>query len=183
MRFLYKFFFQTVAGWEISGDVPRHLKKYIIVVAPHTSNWDFLIGLSLRSIMRFPSNFLAKKELFKPPFGWIFKALGGYPVDRSKSSNIVEQIVSIINDQEKFVVAIAPEGTRKTVQKWKTGFYYIAHKTKTPIVLVSLDYAKKLVTWNTEFYVSGDLESDAILIDRFFKGKKGKLRFPAPVLG
>jgi 1-acyl-sn-glycerol-3-phosphate acyltransferase len=183
MRFLYKFFFQTVAGWKIVGDVPRHLKKYIIVVAPHTSNWDFLIGISLRSIMRFPSNFLAKKELFQPPFGWFFKALGGYPVDRDKSSNIVEQIVTLIKTKEQFVVAIAPEGTRKTVQKWKTGFYYIAHKTKIPIVLVSLDYVNKIVTWNTEFYVSGDLESDAILIDHFFKGKKGKLRFPAPVLG
>ncbi len=180
MRFLYKFFFFRL-GWKIIGDVPRDLKKYIIIVAPHSSNWDFLIGLSLRSIMKFPSNYLAKKELFKPPFGWLFKRLGGFPVDRDKHSNLVDQVVALYNKEEQFVIAIAPEGTRKNVSKWKTGFYHISVKAKVPIVMVALDYEHKSILWEKPFYPVGDFEIDRKVIEEFFKDIKGKNREVMPI--
>lgn len=181
MRAVYYFFFVLVGGWKIKGDVPRNLRKYIIAVAPHTSNWDFLIGLAVRSIKRFPSNFLGKKELFTSPFGWLFKKLGGYPVDRSKHTHLVDQVVQLIQENEQFVVAIAPEGTRKSVNKWKTGFYHMAYKGGIPIVLASFDYPSKTVEFSTPFYPTGDFDQDAPVIARFFDGKKGKTRGITPV--
>ncbi len=182
MRLIYKFFF-AVLGWKISGDVPRKYNKYIIIAAPHSSNWDFMIGLSVRSIMRFPSNFLAKKELFKPPFGWLFRSLGGYPVDRSKSSNIVDQVVAFFKNESSFVIAIAPEGTRSDVNKWKTGFYTIAVEAKVPIIMAGLDYKRKTVFWSEPLFPTGDLSSDALIIEAFYKNIQGKFRGVTPVLG
>lgn len=182
MRWIYKLIFWLL-GWKIQGDVPRKLKKYIIVVAPHTSNWDFFVGLAVRGIMRFPSNFLGKKELFNAPFGWIFRALGGLPVDRSRSSNLVDQVAELAKTENKFVVAIAPEGTRKKVDKWKTGFYHIAYQAGIPMVLAGIDYGKKTVFFREPMQASGNLETDARIIDNFFRDKKGKNGFAAPVLG
>lgn len=181
MRFLYSFFFKN-AGWKINGDVPRDLKKYIIVVAPHTSNWDFLLGLAVRSILKFPSNYLGKKELFRPPFGWLFKKLGGYPVDRSGSHNLVDQVVDIYNKEDQFVIAIAPEGTRKKVTKWKTGFYHIAMKAKIPIVMAAFDYPSKTVFFNSPFYPSGIISEDVQVMEKFYKDKMGKSRGVTPIL-
>lgn len=182
MRYFYKLFFK-LSGWKIQGEPPRHLKKYIIAVAPHTSNWDFPIGLAVRSIQQFPSNYLGKKELFKPPFGWIFTRLGGFPVDRSSSNNMVDQVVEIAKREEQFIVAIAPEGTRKNVQKWKTGFYHIAFNAGIPLVLVAIDYPTKTIRWSEPFQPSGDLKQDAVKIDAFFKGSRGKNRMVTKVLG
>ncbi len=180
MRFIYLFFFK-LRGWKIEGDVPRGLHKYIIAVAPHTSNWDFLLGLAVRSILNFRSNFLGKKELFKKPFGWLFKSLGGYPVDRSNKSNLVEQVVQLINTSSSFVLAIAPEGTRKNVGKWKTGFYHIAFQAGIPIVFVCLDYGRKTVKFNLPFYPTGNFEQDAPSMAAYFKNVSGKNRKVAPV--
>lgn len=181
MRWIYKFFF-FLLGWKIEGDVPRQLNKYIIAVAPHTSNWDFLVGLATRSIKKFRSNFLGKKELFNPPFGWLFKRLGGYPVDRKMKTHMVEQVVSIIKSNDHFVIAIAPEGTRKSVSKWKSGFYHMAHQAGIPIVFTSIDYPSKTITFNAPFYPSGDFVADAPLMAAYFAGKKGKNRGPSPVI-
>jgi 1-acyl-sn-glycerol-3-phosphate acyltransferase len=147
-------------GWKIIGSVPENEKKYIIIVAPHTTNWDFIIGVLVRGIVGFHSKFLGKKSLFRPPFGWLFKLLGGYPVDRSKSTNLVDQVVDIYNHHERFVVAIAPEGTRKNVSEWKTGFYYIAHKARIPIVRAKIDWNKKQVVFFEPFYVTGNIQID-----------------------
>ena len=182
MRLLYKFFFSTIAGWKIEGDVPRNLNKYIIAVAPHTSNWDFLIGLAVRSIKGFKSNFLGKKELFRAPYGWIFRKLGGYPVDRSKQTNMVDQVADIIRKEDHFVVAIAPEGTRKNVTRWKTGFYHMAYKGGIPIVFASFDYPSKKVMFSSPFYPSGDFAKDAHFMEDFFKGKRGVNREIAPII-
>lgn len=181
MRFIFQLVFK-ILGWKISGDVPRHLNKYIIIVAPHTSNWDFPIGVAVRSIMRFKSNFLGKKELFDSRLGWLFKKLGGYPVDRSRSTNMVDEVVKIIEREKHFVVAITPEGTRKKVEKWKTGFYFIADKAKIPIVMAGIDYQRKTVFFAPEFYPCGDIEKDAIVMGDFFKDKVGKNGMAAPVL-
>ena len=159
MRYLLKFVWWLI-GWKVVGDIPRNKKKFIIIAAPHTSNWDFIIGVLVRAVVGFKSNFLGKKSLFKPPFGWFFKALGGYPVDRSKSTNLVDQVVEIFNEQEKFVIALAPEGTRNSAADWKTGFYYIADGAKVPIVPVKIDMKSKSVTIFDPFATMGDIDVD-----------------------
>jgi 1-acyl-sn-glycerol-3-phosphate acyltransferase len=181
MRFIFKLIFK-ISGWKIIGDVPRELKKYIIIVAPHTSNWDFPIGVAVRSIMAFKANFLGKKELFESSMGWLFKKLGGLPVDRSRSTNMVDEVVKVIEKVDYFVVAMAPEGTRKKTKRWKTGFYYIATKAKIPIVMVGFDYPSKSIIWAEPFYPGGDLNKDAQVFDSFFKDKMGKNGKAAPVL-
>lgn len=170
-----------MSGWKIEGDVPRDIHKYIIAVAPHTSNWDFPIGVAVRSIKRFKSNFLGKKELFQPPFGWLFRLLGGYPVDRQHKSNLVEQVIEIATKNDHFVIALAPEGTRKSVSKWKTGFYQIAYGANIPIVFCSLDYSKKLVYFHIPFYPTGDFVADAPKMASYFKGVQGKTRGITPI--
>jgi 1-acyl-sn-glycerol-3-phosphate acyltransferase len=121
VKYIYKFIF-WVLGWKIVGDVPRDQKKYIIITVPHTSNWDFIIGVMVRGIMGFKSKFLGKKSLFKAPYGWLFRWLGGYPVDRSRSRNLVDQVIDIYNQHREFVIAVAPEGTRKTWMNGKRDF-------------------------------------------------------------
>src|SRR4029078_2720144 len=109
-RLIYNFFFR-LAGWKIDGGMPAE-KKYIIIVAPHTSNWDFMIGLCVRSILRFDAKFLGKKELFRFPFGALFRWLGGVPVDRSRHANMLDAVADLYNRNEELIIAIAPEGTR-----------------------------------------------------------------------
>lgn len=176
MRTLYILIFSKLLKWKIKGDVPRHLKKYIIAVAPHTSNWDFMIGLAVRSILRFKSNYLAKKELFDSPLGWLFYRLGGQPVDRKHSANLVDQVAGIFDSKEEFVIAVTPEGTRKNVKKWKTGFYYIALKAGIPIVLAGIDYPSKTVEFSQPLFPTGDFNQDIEEMMRFFRKFRGKNR-------
>lgn len=117
---------------------------------------------------------MGKKELFNFPFGWLFRALGGYPVDRSKKTNMVDAVAEIFNSKEEFIVAIAPEGTRAYVSHWKTGFYHIAVKAHVPVVMAGIDYSKKTVYFAEAFQPSGNIEKDMKIIAGFFIDKKGK---------
>jgi len=162
----------SALGWTISGNVPD-LQKYIIIVAPHTSNIDFFLGVAVRCAMGFKSNYLGKEVLFKPPWGWIFRKLGGYPVKRDKQYNQVDQIVNIMNNQDRLVLGISPEGTRAKSRQWKTGFYWIARLAGVPIVMVSFDYGKKVVTFSKPFYTTENMEEDFSVMKTFFKGVKG----------
>ena len=173
MSFLYRFFFFRL-GWNISGQWPADHRKYIIVVAPHTSNWDFMIGLCVRSITRLKAGFLGKKELFRYPFGGLFRRLGGYPVERSKSTNFVETVANIFRGKEDFIVAIAPEGTRKFNDDWKTGFFYIAKSAEIPIVPTSIDYSTKTVHIGDPVFVTGDVHESVRNLKVWFSGFKGK---------
>ena len=171
-----KFIFHKIIGWKMTGHFPNQLNKYIIIVAPHTSSLDFFVGMLVRSIIPEikKAKYLGKKELFRPPFGWIFSALGGYPVDRSRHSNLVDAIVEIFNSKEEFIIALAPEGTRKYVGKLKTGFYYIAKNAGIPVIMVGFDYAKKEVKISGPFYTGEDFEEDMKFITTFFKAISGK---------
>ena len=171
-RLISKFIF-WIWGWKIVGRLPDE-KKYITILAPHTSNWDLIIGIFARSILRVKSKFLAKASLFKPPFGCFFYALGGYPVDRSKSTNLVEKVIEIFNKHDEFILALAPEGTRKKVMRWKSGFYYIAYGADIPILMVSIDYQMKLITLSKPFWPSGNYKNDIVEIMDFYKDKKEK---------
>jgi 1-acyl-sn-glycerol-3-phosphate acyltransferase len=174
LRPIYILIFKLL-GWKIEGDFPRHLKKYIVAVAPHTSNWDFPLGVMARSILRREdAHFLGKHSLFKPPFGWFFRWLGGYPVDRSSSHDVVQQVVAIFNSHEDFILALAPEGTRKKVEKLRTGFYYIAKGAHVPIVPVGFDFATKTIVIDRPMIPTDNVEMDMELLLQFYKKVKGK---------
>jgi 1-acyl-sn-glycerol-3-phosphate acyltransferase len=173
MRPLYWLLFRLF-GWKINGSFPADLKKYIVAVAPHTSNWDFLVGLAARSILRMKhTKFLGKDSLFKPPFGWIFRALGGYPVDRSHKHDMVEHVAALINAEEYFILAIAPEGTRKKVQKLRTGFYYIAKAAGIPIIPVGFDFATKEIVIGDPL-IPSSFEGDIERLLSFYRKIHGK---------
>jgi 1-acyl-sn-glycerol-3-phosphate acyltransferase len=162
-----------IIGWKTVGTLPENERKFVIIVAPHTSNWDFLMGVIIRGAMGFKANFLGKKSLFKNPFGIIFRSLGGIPVDRAANQNLVEQVVSVANNRKDFILAIAPEGTRGRVKKWRTGFYYIAMKAKIPIVMCQMDYKYHEARFLDPFYPSGNADEDLKYIQDQYKDVKG----------
>lgn len=166
-----------LAGWKVDGSKPD-LKKYVIIVAPHTSNWDFFIGWTARNLIGFRPNFLGKKELFKIPIiGWFLSSIGGVAVDRKnkrKSTQLVQQVVDLYKEREEFIMTITPEGTRSYAPKWKTGFYRIAIEAEVPIVKIGFDYATKTVFIDKPFYPSGDMDKEIEEIKDYFRKFKGK---------
>ena len=164
-----------IIGWKTTGKMPTDIKKFVIAVAPHTSNWDFLIGVAARSILRIQkAQFLGKSQLFRPPFGWFFRILGGHPVERSSSQDMVEQVVKIFNRHDKFILAMAPEGTRKKVEKLRTGFYYIAKGAHIPIVPVGFDFHKKEVVVSQPLYPTDNMDNDMEKILSFYRTIRGR---------
>jgi 1-acyl-sn-glycerol-3-phosphate acyltransferase len=162
-------------GWETRIVFPYdHLKKYVLIVAPHTSNWDFFIGLAYRSLLNLEHvNFLGKQELFNNPFGFVFRNLGGIPVDRKTSHHLVDDVAKMFEDKENFCIALSPEGTRKKVAKLRTGFYFIAAKAKVPMVMVAFDYGHKTVRFATPL-IPSDQRIDFETILKFYKPIAGK---------
>lgn len=161
-------------GWKVTGALPAQ-PRFVLIVAPHTSNWDFPVGLAARSILRIRNaQFLGKSQLFKPPFGWFFRWLGGHPVDRSTSHDMVDQVVKIFEAHDKFILALAPEGTRKKVEKLRTGFYYIAKGAKVPIVPVGFDFAKKEVIIREPLFTTDNMEKDMETLLQFYRSVKGR---------
>lgn len=164
-----------ILGWRIVGSMPTNVPKFIIAVAPHTSNWDFPIGLAARSILRIQkAKFLGKSQLFGPATGWFFRALGGQPVDRSSSHDVVDQVVSMFKAHDEFVLALAPEGTRKKVGKLRTGFYYIAKGAQVPIVPVGFDFAKKEIIIGPPMNTTDNFDVDMEKLMAFYRPIRGK---------
>ena len=161
IRVISKFILNKIIGWRVIGYLPKN-EKYIIAVVPHSSYFDLIIAVLIRTYSGLKIKFIGKKELFNPITSYLFKFLGGIPVDRTKKSNIVDEVVELFELGKIKILAIAPEGTRKRVEKWKTGFYYIALKAKLPILMVSFDYIRKEVKINNKFYPSGDIDKDFI---------------------
>ena len=166
-------FFLKILGWEKVGPLPA-LTKYVIIVAPHTSNWDVFYGVILAFSLKLDARFIAKKELFRWPFGPIMEWLGGVPIDRSLSNNAVNRMINEFNEKQNFVLAIAPEGTRHKVSYWKSGFYHIATGAHVPIQLAFIDYANKTGGAGPLIYPSGDIDRDMIIISDFYLTVKGK---------
>ncbi|MDG1039574.1 MAG: 1-acyl-sn-glycerol-3-phosphate acyltransferase [Polaribacter sp.] len=169
-----KFIFKTILGWKLVGDFPKDIKKYVVIAAPHTSWQDFPIGILARNTSNIKINFIGKDSLFKGPFGFIFRRLGGTPVDRSKNNNLVDAIVAAFNEKEVFRLALSPEGTRKKTTQWKTGFYYIAKGAKVPIVMATLDFNNKQVKFSEPYYTTDDTEKDFKYFKSFFKPEMAK---------
>ena len=162
-----KIIFLRLMGWKIEGDLPS-LNKFVLAVVPHTRNTDFIIGVLTRAVVDQKISYVGKKELFNPLTGWFFRALGGTPINRNSTENKVSSIAKIFKEKEVFRMAIAPEGTRKKVDKWKTGFYYIAMEAEVPILLVNFNYALKQVGFLKLFYPTGNIEKDFKEMESYF---------------
>ena len=178
MRILARFVYFKLLGWKLEGNTDfskNQVKKAVIIAAPHTSWHDFYIGLLLRKITGVKTNFIGKKELFKWPFGYYFRAIGGKPVDRSANANMVDQIVALFDAEDEFRLTLAPEGTRKKVDEWKTGFYYIAKAARVPIIMFTLDFENKRNLVSEPFYPTENKDKDFDFIYGFYKGVKGKV--------
>lgn len=174
MHTLAKFIYFRLLGWKTVGEFPE-LEKCVVAVVPHTSWFDFLLGLLVRRLVNQEINFIGKKSLFSPPFGWYFRWMGGAPIDRSKSSDTVTAIANIFKEKKVFRLALSPEGTRKKVTQWKTGFYYIAKAANVPIILVAFDYGHKQVKFSKPFTPTENKEGDFKKYRKFFEGSIGKI--------
>jgi len=159
-------------GWRVEGAAPVD-KKYIVVAAPHTSNWDFPIFIFAVFVLRLDVHWMGKDSLFPFPFKWFVAWFGGIPIDRSKTNNIVEAIADYFSQVEQLAVTIPPEGTRKKVDRWKTGFYHIAHRAGIPVVLGFVDGKTKTVGLGPTFVTTGDVDADMALIQDFYSKKQG----------
>ena len=174
IRKFWKFVYCRLLRWksDLHVEIPQ---KCVICVAPHTSNWDFIIGKIFYSSLKGKIHFLMKKEWFFFPLGYIFKAMGGVPVDRkNKKNSLTEQMIKRFNRNKEFRLVISPEGTRKKNDRWKTGFYYIALGAKVPISLAHIDYGKKEIGLSFNFLPTGNVETDMEKIKNFYTGFKGK---------
>jgi 1-acyl-sn-glycerol-3-phosphate acyltransferase len=174
-KLLYKWIFFKMMGWKIVGTINPDIKKCVMMVMPHTSAHDFYLGIFTRGIVGLEMNFVAKKELFRFPFGYYFNYMGGAALDRSGGLNKVDSIAAIFDKKDTFRLAVAPEGTRKYVSELKTGFYYIALKANVPIIPVAFDFGKKEVRFGQPLHPSGDLATDLQLLNQHFVGVEGKI--------
>jgi len=159
-------------GWHVDGKLPD-LPKYIIIGAPHTSNWDFPLFLGVIFHLKVNARYMGKAELFRKPYGWFFYWCGGIPVDRKKSTGLVEQMVDACGKSDKFILTIAPEGTRHHVTEWKMGFYHIARNAGIPIVIAVVDGKNKTVHVGQVFYPTENMDADIKAIKRYFDGVVG----------
>lgn len=146
-------------GWTAIGELPKE-RKFVLVAAPHTSNWDFLYFAGLTADLGFLPHFMAKESLFRWPWKNFLLDMGGVPIDRGKNSNIVEQMAAEFARRDEFMLTIAPEGTRGTVGKWKTGFYQIAVAAKVPLIIGMMDYSRKTGGLTVTIMPTGDYEAD-----------------------
>jgi len=158
-----------LSGWNTVGSIPQNVKKCIIIGAPHTSNWDFIYARLALYIFGYKINYLIKDSMFKNPIAaWFFKITGGIPVNRNKSTNLTGELAQLLKTADILYLAIPPEGTRKRVSKWKTGFYRIAIDCNIPIVLAFLDYKKKQAGFMKLLYPTGNMIEDFKLIESFY---------------
>ena len=161
-----------LVGWRVDGKLPD-LPKYVLIGAPHTSGWDFILFLGVIFHLRANVRYMGKVELFRSPIGFFFHYCGGVPVDRSKPHGLVEQMVKASRESEHFVLTIAPEGTRHHVPEWKSGFYHIAKSAGIPIVLAIVDGKHKTVRIGQVFHPTEDIEADLKTIKGYFEGIVG----------
>lgn len=157
-----------LGGWSIDGEFPN-VPKSVTVAAPHTSNWDFVFGIGTAFAIGLRLDWIGKHTLFRWPFGWFMRALGGTPIDRNESHGSVDQIVAAMNAREQFILCLAPEGTRSRVGRWKSGFYHIATKADVPIVLAYIDYQRKVVGFGPLIRPTGDIDREMDEIQNFYR--------------
>jgi len=170
-RYLFRFSLR-ILGWRVTGQLPD-IPKFVIIGAPHTSNWDFVMFLALAFILKGDLRYMGKKELFRWPYGGFFRWCGGVPVDRSKPQGLVEQTVEAIQKSDTFQLVITPEGTRSKVGEWKLGFYHIAKQADIPVATGFVDSVTKTTGIGPTFTLTDDMETDIAGMQAFFKDKVG----------
>jgi 1-acyl-sn-glycerol-3-phosphate acyltransferase len=168
----------NMLGWRFAGEFPCH-PKMIIAVAPHTSNWDFVIGLAVAFSLRLKITFFGKHSIFIPPFDALLRRWGGIPVERSKAHGVVDQMADAMTSADKMLLCLAPEGTRSRIERWKTGFLHIAHKAEVPVFLVAFDYKKKQIEFGPSLLISDDTQYELNRIYTHYQNVQAK--FPDKV--
>ncbi|HEX7534420.1 MAG TPA: lysophospholipid acyltransferase family protein, partial [Syntrophales bacterium] len=163
-----------IFGWRMAGQVPD-APKFVTIAAPHTSNWDLLVGLAIILAFKVKIYWLGKEPIFRRPFGGFFKWLGGIPVNRSRSGDVVAQTVQAFNEQERVIMVVAPEGTRRKANHWKTGFYHIAMGANVPLVMGFIDYARKEGGFGPMLMPTGNIEADMEKIRAFYHNITAKM--------
>jgi len=162
-----------VLGWRVEGEVPD-LPKFVAAVAPHTSNWDFVVGIAAMFALDLRLAFIGKHTLFRGPFARVMRWMGGIPVDRSSPHGLVAESIAAFSSAEGRILAIAPQGTRKPVPHFKSGFLQIARGAGVPVMLATLDYGARVVRFGPTFEVGEDIEAERARIEAFFAPVKGK---------
>lgn len=167
--------FLRLTGWQVEGALPAHASKSVFIAAPHTSNWDLPYTLMVAFALRLNIHWMGKQSIFKAPFGGVMRWLGGIPVNRAQSNNLVAASAAAIKAADgPLQLIVPPEGTRSKTHYWKTGFYYIALQAEVPIVMAYMDYATKRSGLGPIFVPSGDIEADMVRIKAFYAPFKGK---------
>ncbi|MBI3789285.1 MAG: lysophospholipid acyltransferase family protein [Gemmatimonadetes bacterium] len=161
-----------LAGWKVEGQLPD-LPKYVLIGAPHTSNWDFILFLWAQAALRFSPTWLGKHTIFFWPLGVLWRRLGGVPVERGARLNVVDQVVERFNAADRMILVISPEGTRRKTRAWKSGFYHIARGAGVPVVPGSLDFPTRTVRIGTPVYLTGDMEVDLAPFRAFYASARG----------
>lgn len=173
---MLSFFSKTILkiiGWQLDVKLPDE-KKFILIGAPHTSNWDFPLTMLTFWTLHLPIHWVGKIQMFCGPLRYLFTALGGIPVDRSASRGFIDQLAEKFKHSEELVLTISPEGTRSKTEAWKSGFYYIALAAKVPICLGFIDYKTRTIGFKQLLHPSGDIEADMKVIADFYQGIEGK---------
>jgi 1-acyl-sn-glycerol-3-phosphate acyltransferase len=160
-------------GWHIEGGIPD-VPKLVIIAAPHTSNWDFVVGIAAKLALGIEVLWLGKDSLFRWPLGTLMRGLGGVPVDRSASHDVVKTVIGEFARRDRMILGLAPEGTRKRVERWRTGFYHIAHGAGVPVLPVALDWDARAIRIGTGFDTTGDLDTDLQALRSRFDGVRGR---------
>lgn len=166
--------FWAVSGYRLRSEPPPASGSAVFIGAPHTSNWDFVFMLAICWDLGLSPKWLGKHTLFKPPLGGLFRWLGGIPVDRRQANGLVDQLVDVFHAHEKLVLVVPPEGSRKKLKTWKSGFYHIARGAQVPLALVVMDYGRKVVGFGPVLTPTGDVEADMTSIRSFFASAVGK---------
>lgn len=165
-------------GWKIEGDRPKY-KRYVLIAAPHTSNWDFPLMLLFAAAFDVEVTWMGKHSLFRPPMGWVMRLLGGMPIKRHKNTNVVDDMVEKFGVEPYFILVVPAEGTRARAEYWKSGFYHIARQAKVPVVPTFLDFGRKRGGFGAPYQLSGNPVDDMDHFRHFYAGTTGK--FPKDV--
>jgi 1-acyl-sn-glycerol-3-phosphate acyltransferase len=167
--------FLTLFKWRFEGEFPG-LNKAMVIVVPHTSGWDFYVGMSAMLAIGLRISWFGKQSLFKFPLGGVMRWLGGIPVNRDRAHGVIPEAVDAFSQREQLILGLAPEGTRRHVKKWKMGFYHIAHKANVPVMMMGFDYKKRAIVFGPHLYTTGDRDTDIAQMRAFFATIHGKNR-------
>ncbi len=165
-----------VFGWDVEGDAPQ-VTRGVLIAAPHTTNWDLPHMLAASFIFRLRISWMGKHTLFRWPFGWFMRKLGGIPIDRTSPHGVVEQVAERLRQADLLIIAVPPAGTRRKSNRWKSGFYWIAHSAGVPVICGSLDYQRRCAGLGFVFHPSGDVDADMAQVRAHYANIEG--RYPA----